>query len=237
VGTVTPLPQAGNARPRVFRLARDRAVINRLGFNSEGAKTVLRRLAARPDCGGIVGINIGANKDSSDRIADYVRLIEHFAPVVSYFAVNISSPNTPGLRELQQGSMLDALLGRVMDARTRMSRTAQMAPVLVKIAPDLTLSELDDIVGCARRYRIDSRVLRCSRSPRACWLKPMCAPRKPFPSSEWAVSIPERGRSPRSARGHHSSRSMPGSSFMACACLARSNPSFRPSFGGAATAA
>ena len=119
VGTVTPLPQAGNPRPRVFRLPRDQAVINRLGFNSEGAETVLRRLAARANHGGIVGINIGANKDSSDRIDDYVRLIERFSPVVSYFAVNISSPNTPGLRELQQGSMLDALLARVMDGRAR----------------------------------------------------------------------------------------------------------------------
>src|SRR5712672_4775048 len=114
IGTVTPLPQAGNPRRRVFRLPRDQAVINRLGFNSEGAEAVLRRLAARVNHGGIVGLNIGANKDSSDRIDDYVRLIERFSPVVSYFAVNISSPNTPGLRELQQGSMLDALLARVM---------------------------------------------------------------------------------------------------------------------------
>jgi dihydroorotate dehydrogenase len=159
VGTVTPLPQAGNARPRVFRLARDRAVINRLGFNSEGAEAVLRRLAARADRGGIVGINIGANRDSSDRISDYMRLIECFAPVVSYFAVNISSPNTPGLRELQQGGMLDALLARVMDVRARMSRAAGLTPVLIKIAPDLTLSELDDIVGAARRRRVDGMIV------------------------------------------------------------------------------
>jgi dihydroorotate dehydrogenase len=159
VGTVTPLPQAGNPRPRVFRLPRDQAVINRLGFNSEGADAVLRRLAARANRGGIVGINIGANKDSSDRIADYVRLIERFAPVVSYFAVNVSSPNTPGLRELQHGSMLDALLARVMDTRARMSRTAGITPVLVKIAPDVTLSELDDIVGAARRHRVDGMIV------------------------------------------------------------------------------
>jgi len=159
VGTVTPLPQVGNPRPRVFRLPRDQAVINRLGFNSEGAEAVLRRLAARANHGGIVGINIGANKDSSDRIDDYVRLIERFSPVVSYFAVNISSPNTPGLRELQQGSMLDALLARVMDARARMSRAAGITPVLIKIAPDLTLSELDDIVTAARRYRVDGMVV------------------------------------------------------------------------------
>ena len=152
VGTVTPLAQAGNARPRLFRLDRDHGVINRLGFNSEGADAVLRRLAVRASEGGIVGINIGANKD-------YVRLIETFAPVVSYFSVNISSPNTPGLRELQQGKMLDNLLERVMDARARMSREAGTTPVLIKIAPDLTLSELDDIVGAARRHRVDGMII------------------------------------------------------------------------------
>jgi dihydroorotate dehydrogenase len=112
------LPQAGNPRPRVFRLPHDQGVINRLGFNSEGADAVLRRLAARANAGGIVGVNVGANKESADRIADYVRLIETFAPVVSYFSVNISSPNTPGLRELQQAKMFDELLARVMDARS-----------------------------------------------------------------------------------------------------------------------
>jgi dihydroorotate dehydrogenase len=135
VGTVTPLAQVGNARPRLFRLDRDHGVINRLGFNSEGADAVLRRLAGRASEGGIVGINIGANKESPDRIADYVRLIETFAPVVNYFSVNISSPNTPGLRELQQGKMLDNLLERVMEARARMSREAGTTPVLIKIAP------------------------------------------------------------------------------------------------------
>ena len=159
VGTVTPLPQAGNPRPRVFRLNRDQAAINRLGFNSEGAEAVLRRLAARANEGGIVGVNIGANKESADRIADYVRLIETFAPVVSYFSVNISSPNTPGLRELQQAKVLDQLLARVVDARARMSREAGTTPVLIKIAPDLTLNELDDIVGAARRHRVDGMIV------------------------------------------------------------------------------
>jgi dihydroorotate dehydrogenase len=159
VGTVTPLQQGGNPRPRLFRLNRDHAVINRLGFNSEGADAVLRRLAARANEGGIVGVNIGANRDSPDRIADYVRLIETFAPVVSYFSVNISSPNTPGLRELQQAKALDDLLARVMDARARMSRAAGTTPVLVKIAPDLTLSELDDVVGAARRHRVDGMIV------------------------------------------------------------------------------
>jgi dihydroorotate dehydrogenase len=159
VGTVTPLPQAGNPRPRLFRLDRDHAVINRLGFNSRGADAVLRRLAARAHRGGIVGVNVGANRESVDRIADYVRLIEVFAPVASYFTVNISSPNTPGLRTLQQGSTFDQLLARVMEARARVSREAGATPVLIKIAPDLTLGELDDIVAAARRHRVDGMVV------------------------------------------------------------------------------
>ena len=159
VGTVTPLPQIGNPRPRVFRLNRDEGVINRLGFNSEGADAVLRRLAARANAGGIVGVNIGANRESADRVADYVRSIETFAPVVSYFSVNISSPNTPGLRELQQAKVFDDLLARVMEARARMSRQAGTTPVLIKIAPDLTLSELDDVVGAARRHRVDGMII------------------------------------------------------------------------------
>jgi len=110
IGTVTPKPQTGNPRPRLFRLERDEAVINRMGFNNDGAEAVLRRLAARAHLGGIVGVNVGANKDSADRVADYVRLIETFAPVASYFTVNVSSPNTPGLRNLQQAAALDDLL-------------------------------------------------------------------------------------------------------------------------------
>ena len=102
IGTVTPKPQAGNPRPRLFRLERDEAVINRMGFNNDGADAVLRRLAARAHFGGVVGVNVGANKDADDRVADYVKLIEIFAPVASYFTVNVSSPNTPGLRNLQQ---------------------------------------------------------------------------------------------------------------------------------------
>jgi dihydroorotate dehydrogenase len=159
VGTVTPMPQSGNPRPRVYRLNRDQAVINRLGFNSDGAVAVRSRLAARAENGGIVGLNIGANRDSTDRIADYVRLIETLAPVASYFSVNISSPNTPGLRGLQQGEMLDSLLARVMEARTRVSRETGTIPLLIKIAPDLTLAELDDIVSAARKHRIDGMIV------------------------------------------------------------------------------
>lgn len=159
IGTVTPLAQPGNPRPRLFRLNPDEAVINRLGFNSEGADAVLVRLAARANEGGIVGVNVGANKDSVDRIGDYVRQIEMFAPVASYFTCNISSPNTPSLRDLQQGEMFDELLSRVMEARARISRNAGITPVLIKIAPDLSLNELDDIVGAARRHRVDGMVI------------------------------------------------------------------------------
>jgi dihydroorotate dehydrogenase len=159
VGTVTPKPQSGNPRPRLFRLERDEAVINRFGFNSEGADTVLRRLAARAHLGGIVGINVGANKDSSDRAADYVSLIETFAPVASYFTVNVSSPNTPGLRSLQQASALDDLLARVIDARERARKNAGDSPVLLKIAPDLSLAELDDVVHIARSRRADGMIV------------------------------------------------------------------------------
>ena len=159
IGTVTPKPQAGNPRPRLFRLERDEAVINRMGFNNDGAEVVLRRLAARAHHGGIVGVNVGANKDSSDRVADYVKLIETFAPVASYFTVNVSSPNTPGLRNLQQSAALDDLLAKVIDARERVRRNAGDSPVLLKIAPDLSLTELDDVVQIARSRRVDGMIV------------------------------------------------------------------------------
>ena len=159
VGTVTPKPQIGNPRPRLFRLERDEAVVNRMGFNNDGAEAVLRRLAARANHGGIVGVNIGANKDSADRVGDYVRLIETFAPVASYFTVNVSSPNTPGLRNLQQAAALDDLLTRVIDARERVQKNAGDSPVLLKIAPDLSLNELDEIVHIARSRRIDGMIV------------------------------------------------------------------------------
>jgi dihydroorotate dehydrogenase len=171
VGTVTPLPQPGNPRPRLFRLEEDEAVINRLGFNSEGADAVLRRLAARAGHGGIVGVNVGANKESADRIADYVGQIEMFAPVASYFTCNISSPNTPGLRDLQQGSVFDELTARVVEARERVSRDAGPTPVLIKIAPDLTLNELDDVVAIARRRRVDGMIVGNTTIARPDWLK------------------------------------------------------------------
>lgn len=159
IGSVTPRPQGGNPRPRLFRLERDEAVINRMGFNNDGAEAVLRRLASRASHGGIVGVNVGANKDSEDRTADYVRLIETFAPVASYFTVNVSSPNTPGLRDLQQSAALDDLLARVIDARERVRKNAGDSPVLLKVAPDLSLAELDDVVHIARSRRVDGMIV------------------------------------------------------------------------------
>jgi len=159
VGTVTPRPQSGNPRPRLFRLERDEAVINRMGFNNDGSDFVLRRLASRAQLAGIIGVNIGANKDSPDRVADYVRLIEAFAPVASYFTVNVSSPNTPGLRTMQQAHILDDLLAKVIDARERMREKAGDSPVLLKIAPDLSLAELDEVVHVARSRRVDGMIV------------------------------------------------------------------------------
>lgn len=159
IGSVTPRPQDGNPRPRLFRLERDEAVINRMGFNNDGAEAVLRRLAGRAQQPGIVGINLGANKDSQDRTEDYVRLIETFAPVASYFTINISSPNTPGLRNLQQAGALDDLLARVIDTRDRVQQNAGDTPVLLKIAPDLSLGELDDVVHIARSRRVDGMIV------------------------------------------------------------------------------
>ncbi|HET9716894.1 MAG TPA: quinone-dependent dihydroorotate dehydrogenase [Pseudolabrys sp.] len=159
VGTITPRAQAGNEKPRLFRLDADQAVINRLGFNNEGAAAAHIRLAARRSRGGIVGVNIGANRDSANRSDDYARLVETFAGVASYFTINVSSPNTPGLRDLQQADALNDLLTRVLDARERVRARAGLVPVLLKIAPDLKLPDLDDVVSVARRQRVDGMIV------------------------------------------------------------------------------
>ena len=160
IGTVTPRPQPGNPRPRLFRLVEDEAVVNRFGFNSEGHAVVARRLAARAGRPGIVGVNIGANKDATDRVADYVEGVRAFARYASYLTVNISSPNTPGLRDLQQASVLDDLLARVLDARDgETTRLGRRVPVLLKIAPDLALGDLDDIVRVARVRAVDGMIV------------------------------------------------------------------------------
>lgn len=147
VGSITPLPQAGNPRPRLFRLAEDRAVINRLGFNNGGGEAAVVRLGARlsgRDGRRIVGINIGANKDTPDRIADYALMARLMAPVASYLAVNVSSPNTPGLRALQDEGALKALLEAVLAAKGEAG-----PPVFLKVAPDLEPADIDVIARIA----------------------------------------------------------------------------------------
>ena len=168
IGTVTPAPQPGNPRPRLFRLVEDEAVVNRFGFNSEGHEVVHDRLRKRAGPKGIIGVNVGANKDAFDRGADYVSGIAAFADVASYFAINISSPNTPGLRDLQQAAALDDLLARVLDARDRSHERYGRKPVLLKIAPDLDEAELDDIVAVSRARGIDGMIVSnttIARSP------------------------------------------------------------------------
>jgi dihydroorotate dehydrogenase len=137
IGTVTPVPQLGNPSPRVFRLPRDHAIINRLGFNNGGHAPALARLQRRSGRG-VVGVNIGANKDSADRVADYVHGMETFYDVASYFTINISSPNTPGLRDLQDPAVLERLLQRLLDTRARLMHEGKpKRPIVVKLAPDI----------------------------------------------------------------------------------------------------
>lgn len=142
-GTVTPKPQAGNSRPRLFRLTEDQAVINRMGFNNEGLEAFAGRLAARGR--GVVGANIGANKDSEDRVGDYVEGLTRLWGLASYFAINISSPNTPGLRALQTKAALQELLGRLAEARDALPAEG-LAPMFLKVAPDLEEGEVEAIV-------------------------------------------------------------------------------------------
>jgi dihydroorotate dehydrogenase len=142
IGSITPLPQAGNPKPRLFRLAEDRAVINRMGFNNRGAESAIERLVHRHGRPGVVGVNIGANKDSPNRVADYATMARLMAPLASYLTVNVSSPNTPGLRALQDEGALSALLDAVLEARA-----GEDPPVFLKVAPDL---EPADIAGIAR---------------------------------------------------------------------------------------
>ena len=153
VGSITPRPQAGNPRPRLFRLAEDGAVINRMGFNNGGAPAAAARLAGR-ERRGIVGINIGANKDSADRIADYAQMTQVMAPLASYLAVNISSPNTPGLRALQDEAALTALLDAVQEARGETG-----PPVFLKVAPDLEPADIDAIARIALDKRLGALVV------------------------------------------------------------------------------
>lgn len=156
VGTVTPRPQDGNPRPRLFRLEDDAAVINRMGFNNEGHAAARARLVARQDNPGVVGVNIGANKASEDRIADYLLGLEAFHGLASYLAINVSSPNTPGLRGLQSRGELEELIGKLMAKRTELQSTT---PLVLKIAPDLGDDELDDIAAVCLATGIDGLII------------------------------------------------------------------------------
>ena len=153
IGSVTPRPQAGNPRPRLFRLPQDRGVINRMGFPGQGLDAARVRLAARPRRG-FVGVNVGANKDSVDRAADYVTGCVALAPYADYLVCNVSSPNTPGLRNLQGRTELAGLLKRVQDAIA-----ARPVPLVVKIAPDATDEDLDDIVFVCRDLKLDGIII------------------------------------------------------------------------------
>ena len=155
IGTLTPLAQPGNPRPRIFRLIEDRAVINRLGFNNGGIEAALPRARAARRAG-MLGINVGANKDATDRIADYRTGVSRAAPVADYVTINISSPNTPGLRDLQHGAALDELLAAADEART--TRGGQ-TPLFLKIAPDLDSLALDAIAAAAIAHRIDALIV------------------------------------------------------------------------------
>jgi dihydroorotate dehydrogenase len=154
-GSITPLPQAGNPRPRLFRLPEDGAVINRMGFNNRGMARAAARLMRRKRHG-ILGLNLGANKESADRIADYVRGFDTLAPFADYVTVNVSSPNTPGLRGLQNRAELDRLLRSLAEARARLGTHT---PLLLKIAPDLDQSAMDDIAAVATDAGIEGLVV------------------------------------------------------------------------------
>ncbi|PCH94940.1 MAG: dihydroorotate dehydrogenase (quinone), partial [Rhodobacteraceae bacterium] len=152
VGAATPKPQDGNPKPRLFRLTKDRAVINRFGFNNQGMNAIAARLAMRPDTG-VVGINLGANKTSSHRAIDYVEVLEVCGPHVDFATINVSSPNTEKLRDLQGRSALSALVAGVMETRDALERPI---PIFLKVAPDLTDKDIEDICYVARMARIDA---------------------------------------------------------------------------------
>lgn len=155
LGGVVPKPQAGNPRPRVFRLPQDGAVINRFGLNSDGLDVARERLVRRQGRPGVVGVNIGANKDSADRIADYVTCIGSLCGLVDFLTINVSSPNTPGLRDLQGEAFLDDLLARSVEARDKADQGRRKTTILLKIAPDISLDTLDAIVATALNRGID----------------------------------------------------------------------------------
>lgn len=157
-GTVTPRPQPGNPRPRVFRLSEDRAVINRYGFNSRGLEVFAANLERRRSRG-VVGANVGSNKDTIDRASDYVAGLKRLWPLADYFTANISSPNTPGLRALQAKEALDDLLGLLAEARAALAKADRDRPVFLKVAPDLADAEIDDICGSVEAHGLDGVIV------------------------------------------------------------------------------
>ena len=160
VGTITPRPQEGNPKPRIFRLPRHDAVINRLGFNNAGRGEALTRLKRRGSAPGVVGVNVGANKDSDDRIGDYLAGLTAFYDVASYFTVNISSPNTPGLRGLQEGGELESLLSRIEERRGAFADVSgARKPVLLKIAPDLDDEQLEHVAASCLESGLDGVII------------------------------------------------------------------------------
>jgi dihydroorotate dehydrogenase len=169
-GTVTPRPQPGNPRPRLFRLVEDEALINRLGFNNEGLAAAVLRLQARHRRNGIVGANIGKNRDTTDTVADYVQGVIALAPLVDYLVINVSSPNTPGLRELQRKSSVTTLIERLLAARASVTPDAP-PPLLLKIAPDLTPAERLDLAQAALATGIDGLVVANTTVARPVTLK------------------------------------------------------------------
>ncbi|MEM7730818.1 MAG: quinone-dependent dihydroorotate dehydrogenase, partial [Pseudomonadota bacterium] len=158
-GTVTPRPQSGNARPRLFRLPEHEAVINRMGFNNAGLDAFSRRLQSRRGKPGIVGANLGANKDSADRIGDYVEGLTRLWGLCDYFTVNISSPNTPGLRKLQGADEMDALLERIAQTRAQLSSGGRTYPIFLKVAPDLDAASVPRVVEQVRTYALDAIIV------------------------------------------------------------------------------
>jgi dihydroorotate dehydrogenase len=160
VGTLTPLPQQGNPRPRLFRLQADRAIINRLGFNNDGHEAALDRLDRRAARGGILGVNIGPNRESDDPVFDYVAGVRLFAPMASYLAINVSSPNTPGLRALQSGEALGQLLAGIDAARRAAAEECGRAtPLLLKIAPDMDDATLAALIKTTLEHRVDGLIV------------------------------------------------------------------------------
>ncbi|MEM7022638.1 MAG: quinone-dependent dihydroorotate dehydrogenase [Pseudomonadota bacterium] len=159
IGTVTPRPQPGNAKPRIFRLEQEQALINRLGFNNDGLELVRNRLATRDPAWGIVGANIGANRDSKDPIEDYVLGLRGVHDLVDYVTVNVSSPNTPGLRRLQHGGHLDDLLAALLQTRTELATRGPAKPIFLKVAPDLEPDQEREIAATAMAAGIDGMII------------------------------------------------------------------------------